>query len=347
TRGSFDYVRALVADPANERIDVFHARSLTPAMRDYAAELFGAAAERVRYIAMGETPDWLERAATGGPYTYHFWCEDALGLHVGQLPMLGPAIAFTCADLAPVQFADVYWYGQDETYIRALWRRQGAPERFIENYRFLRSTPLNLPKPSAVRARAEIGVGPAETLLASVGNRLGRELDQPFVDGLAGFLLKRPNVRWMAVGGLPDYWTSAFGRVLGRQFIHVLYDEDLAGLLGICDVFANPFRVGGGHSSVIAIDAGAAVLARGDLGDVGALVPREHRAQGVADYFDKLDRLVAEPDLRASWLDAQRAYLAEIADPATFAAELSDVCDLAYRRFAERLPIDPRKLFAQ
>ncbi len=261
--------------------------------------------------------------------------------------MLGPTIMFTCGDAAPVQFADVYWYGHDESYISTLWRRQGAPEPFIENYRFLRSTPLNLPESKVDRTRAELGFEPGEIILVSAGNRLGRDLDQAFVDGLGGFLRRRPDVRWVAVGSLHDYWISALSRVWGRQFVHIPYDTDLRSLLANCDIFANPFRAGGGQSSVIAVDAGAVVLTRGDLGDVGSCIPPEHRAHGVADYFASLENLVADPALRSAWSREQKAYLARSADPDAFAAELGEACDLALDRFAGRTPVSLEALFAQ
>jgi hypothetical protein len=347
TRGSFDYVRALAANSDNAHIDVFHLGTLTPAMRAYGDELFGQNAARVAYVSMEENLDWFARATSEGPYTYHFWCEDALAQHISLLAMLGPTVMFTCGDVAPVQFADVYWYGHDAAYMAALWRRQGAPEGFVRNYRFLQSTPLNLPTSKARRTRRDLDLGDDDIVVVSAGNRLGADLDQPFVDGLATFLRGHPQIRWMAVGGLHDYWISTFKSVLGRQFVHIPYDHDLPSLFAVCDIFANPFRAGGGHSSVIAINAGAVVLARGDLGDVGALVPAPHRARDAPDYFAKLDGLAGDPGQRATWAKAQQAHLAMIGDQAAFAAELGAVCDLAYRRFGKRLPVVREALFAQ
>jgi hypothetical protein len=57
--------------------------------------------------------------------------------------------------------------------------------------------------------------------------------------------------------------------------------------------------------------------------------------------------LVGDPALRSAWRDEQRAYLAVCCDQDRFADELSAACDLAYERFAKRLPVAPEVIFAQ
>ena len=347
TRGSFDYVRALVADRANTRIDVFHTGPLTPEMRAYKDAMLGADASRVRYVCMDTQADWMTQAAVHGPYTYHYWCEDAFAVHIGLLAALGPTVMFTCADLAPVQYADVYWYGQEADYMAGLWARQGAPQGYARNYRTLESTPLNLPGAGRTRTRGELGLPADELIIVSAGNRLGTDLDQPFLDGLAARLRANPQTCWLTVGGLDAPWIAALSSTLGRQFRHIPFDDDLPSLFAQCDIFANPFRAGGGHSSVIAIEAGCIVLTRGDKGDVGALVPIPHRADGEGAYLQSLQTLIDNPDQRQTWKQEQQAYLIHCGDQANFARELAQVNDLAVRRFAGRIALPLEALFDQ
>jgi hypothetical protein len=347
TRGAFDYVRALCSDPDNQRIDVFYSGTLSPELAAYAAERLGPTAGRVSFFSISGDPDFLTKVVGRGACTFHFWCEQAFAIHISLLALLGPTVMFTCGDAAPVQFADVYWYCQDEAYIDRLWRRKGAPAHFTRNYRRLESAPFNRSAPLRTRTRAELGLADEETVIVTCGNRLGVDMDQVFVDGLGALLLSDPNLRWVVVGGLQEFWISAFGQVLGRQFIHIPFDADLAGLFAVCDLFANPFRAGGGNTAITAIDAGAAVVTRGDMGDVGAFVPASHLAADAGSYFANLRALVDDPALRAAWLAEQQALLARRLDQDLFARELKGLTRLAYERLAARTPTALETIFAQ
>jgi hypothetical protein len=177
-----------------------------------------------------------------------------------------------------------------------------------------------------------------EVIIATVGNRLGVDMDQAFVDGVAGAVLADPKLRWVLVGGLQDYWVDAFTQGLGDQFRHIAYDDDLPGLLALTDIFANPFRSGGGNTAILAVDAGSTVLTRGDLGDVGAFIPAGHRSPDTEAYFADLAALVADPTLRAARLAEQQALLARRCDQDRFAEELKGAVEIAWRRFAKRTP---------
>jgi hypothetical protein len=347
TRGAFDYVRALCGDPDNLRIDVFHSGTLSPELAAYAAERLGPAAGRVNFFSISGDPDFLAKAAGRGPCTFHFWCEQAFAIHISLLALRGPTVMFTCGDAAPVQFADVYWYCHDDAYIDRLWRRKGAPAHFLENYRRLESAPVARSRPLRPRTRSDFGLRPEHTVIVTCGNRLGVDMDQAFVDGLGALLLGDPNLRWVVVGGLQDFWISAFGQVLGRQFIHIPFDADLASLFAVCDLFANPFRAGGGNTAIMAVEAGAAVVTRGDIGDVGAFVPAKHLAIDVESYFANLRSLVADPTLRRAWLAEQRVLLERRLDQDLFARELKGLTRLAYERFAARTPTALETIFAQ
>ncbi|WP_293900321.1 hypothetical protein [Phenylobacterium sp.] len=347
TRGAFDYVRALARDPANRRVDVYYSGELTDDLRIYGGERLGADAGKARFISMTANPDFLADVVGDGFCTFHVWCEQAYAIHISLMSLLGPTVMFTCGDAAPAQFADVYWYCHEADYIRALWAGQGAPESFGKRYRQTESAAFNRVAPLRTRTRAELGWGAGEVVIVTAGNRLGIDMDQVFVDGLAGFVMRHERVRWVVVGRLQDFFIGAFEQVLGERFTHVAFDPDLASLLALTDIFANPFRAGGGNTAVMAIDAGAVVLTRGDLGDVGAFVPPAHRAGDADAYFAMLEALVADPALRAAQAAEQRAVLARRLDQDLFAEELKALSALAYERFAKRTPVSLEQVFAQ
>ena len=128
TLGAIEYVRALLSDREVERVVVFHSGVLSAAVGDLARSRWNAAAGRLQLVSTSDG-DYLNQAIQEGPFTYHFWCEPQLALHVGLLSLFGPSVMFTCADAAPAQFADVYWYCHEEAYVAGLWGRQGAPPR--------------------------------------------------------------------------------------------------------------------------------------------------------------------------------------------------------------------------
>lgn len=347
TRGAFDYVRALASDPENRFIEVYHAGAMSPAVRAFAEERLGVDFRRVRFVCTDDNPDFLGDVLSRGLCTYHFWCEEPYGIHVSLMSLLGPTVMFTCGDAAPVLHADVYWYCHEPAYIERLWAGQAAPASFAANYRQIQACPFPQDPPLTRRRRAELGLREDEVVLVTVGNRLGVDMDQPFVDGTAQLVAANPNVRWLMVGGLQEFWIDAFGQVLGDQFRHIPYEKDLAGLLSLTDIFVNPFRPGGGTSAITAVSAGAQVMTRADVGDVGAFVPAHHRAPDAESYFTTLQALVADPTLRAARLAEQQALMARRLDQHLFARELKALTATAYDRFARRLPVSLEQIFVQ
>jgi hypothetical protein len=345
TRGAFEYVRALAVDPDVRSIEVVHTGFLKPDLRSFATErLKGGGAEKVTFIEAGG--DLLARL-TDRPRTYHFWCESAYNPLISLLALSGPTVMFTCGDAAPIQYADVYWYCHEPSHIDDLWARKATPATFVANYEAARSAPFNRLSAQRARNRSDLGLREGECVLVTAGNRISVELDQAFVDGLGAILAANAGVRWVVVGDLPDFWIAAFRQVLGDQFTYIAFDEDLAGLFGLCDLFVNPFRVGGGNTAIMAIDAGAPVLTVGDLGDVRAFVPAGHRAAGPEAYFERLQELIQDPALRTEWLQAQRELLAARLDQAGFAAELKRFTSTAFGRFEGRSPSSLEQIYAQ
>jgi hypothetical protein len=170
TRGAFDYIRALNSYEETTRIDVFYTGKMTPDIESYADEVCDNNI-KINYINIESEPNWLETAIRNGPYTYHFWCEPHLSVQIGIMALFGPSVMFTTGHVAPVQYSDVYWYSHDVEYVESLWKRTGAPDYFIENYVFLKSAPLFVPKSNHIRSRNDFGIEVDDIVLTSVGNQ--------------------------------------------------------------------------------------------------------------------------------------------------------------------------------
>ena len=86
-------------------------------------------------------------------------------------------------------------------------------------------------------------------VLISVGNRIGTELTEEFIDIVCERLLSESNIRWLIVGGQNDYLSQCYGGLLEKnKIVYIPYEDDLPALYQICDVFISPQRRGGGTS---------------------------------------------------------------------------------------------------
>jgi hypothetical protein len=334
---AIDYAAALARDTKIERLEIVHSGALSPAMAAYVSESLGKfpASRGIALVSTQEDPGFLASILGRGPCTFHVICEPALSPTISVVSRLGPTVMFTCADAAPVQYADVYWFYHSADYMAPLWRGQGAPEVLIENYVQSLSGPWReTPSPTPIR-KSDIGLSDDALVIATVGNRLGVELDEAYITGMELAVRERPDCVWMVVGGLPEELSSACQQVLGKQFLHIPYSTELDRLMTTVDVFANPFRAGGGRSAYIALGAGAAVLTLGE-GDACTAIPEDVRAVDPADYFRRLDMLLDSREL----LEAYKAYEADhfrlVCDQEVFLANLQKMVRLAGDRYVAR-----------
>ena len=335
--GAIDYAAALAMDPKVDRLEIVHSGDITDPMRAYIRERLGGfpASRGLAFISTVDNPDFLAGILGRGPCTFHVWCEPALSPVISVANRLGPTLMFTCADEAPVQYADVFWYFHTPETIRGLWEAQGAPPVFAGNYVQSLSGPcLDSPPPEPI-PRPEVGLDPDAFVIATVGNRLGVEMDEAFITGMELAVRDQPNCVWMVVGGLPEYLSDACRQVLGHRFLHIPYASPLDRLMTTVDVFANPFRRGGGNSANLALGAGAAVLSL-KFGDVSALIPESFIAETPEEYFRYLSFLIESPELLSDVKAEQFQHNARIRDQKAFLANLQKMVRLAGERYAAR-----------
>jgi len=338
SRGAIDYVAALAMDPDVTRIDLHHGGdAISDTMQAYIDERLGhLPPERgVRLISTQQNPDYLVDAIRKGPCTFHFWCEPIMAPQITIASRLGPTVMFTCGDEPPPQYADVFWYFHEPHYMAPIWKRRGAPASYIRNYVQSLSGPFYDEGPPVPRTRAELHLPQDAFIMATVGNRLAVDLDEPFVTGMEKILRDRPHCLWLVVGGLPDHLLNACEAILGNQFRYIHQDQQLARLMTTVDVFANPFRNGGGNSAMIALTAGAVLLTTRD-GDVASMAPHEHRAKDAEDYFTRLAMLIDTPGALDAWRGPQQERRRLMNDQTHFLSALKAMVDLAHQRFEAR-----------
>lgn len=334
---AIDYAAALAMDPKTERLEIVHSGVLTPAMSAYVQERLGhlPRSRGISFVSTVTNQGFLAEILERGPCTFHVFCEPALSPVISVVSRLGPTIMFTCADAAPVQYADVYWFYHSEGYMDRLWSGQGAPRVYMDNYVQSISGPWRETPPPERLPRAAIGLPEDAFVIATVGNRLGVELDEAYITGIELAVRDRPNCVWMVVGGLPEELSSACSQVLGNKFLHIPYSPQLERLMTTVDVFANPFRVGGGRSAYMALGAGAALLTL-DHGDAATAIPEDVRASDPEDYFRRLDMIIESPELLAALRAYEADYFRIVCDQRQFLANLTRMVRLAADRYEAR-----------
>ncbi|MDZ5471968.1 glycosyltransferase family 4 protein [Bacillus sp. 31A1R] len=140
-------------------------------------------------------------------------------------------------------------------------------------------------------SRSEFSFGTTDFVIVTVGNRLEIDMDQTFIMEMRTILLKNKQVKWLIIG-LEEHSLvhNAFG-VLNKQVSFLKYANDLAAVYTICDLYANPFRKGGGFSVAMAIDAGIPVANLEGPNDANGFVPKG-KALRRSEYFNYIQRLI-------------------------------------------------------
>ena len=332
-----DYAAALARDPRIERLEIVHSGAIGPAMSAYITERLGGFPARrgISLVSTRENQGFLADILSRGPCTFHMVCEPHLSPVINIVSRLGPTVMFTCADAVPVQYADVYWFYHSADHMAPIWRGQGAPEVFIGNYVQSLSGPWHETPPPSRLSKSDIGLPDDALVIATVGNRLGIDMDEAYITGMELAVRERPDCVWMVVGGLPEELSGACRQILGSQFLHIPYSTALDQLMTTVDVFANPFRSGGGRSAYIALGAGAAVLTLGQ-GDACTAIPEDVRAVDVADYFRRLDMLLDSRELLEAFKAYEADYFRMVCDQKAFHANLQKMVRLAGERYVAR-----------
>lgn len=225
----------------------------------------------------------------------------------------------------------------DDDKIQAYWRAQGWPVERVARHERMACTPIDLPPPAEARTRAALGLDEDALVVVTVGNRLRTEIDAGFARLMFAHLEAHPRTRWLLVGAghfpLPEF----AGHPMAERCRCVAYEPDLNALYGVCDVYANPDRAGGGLSAFWAMAQGVPVLTLDTLSDTAMCVPRPWRMRDAGHYAATLAELAGDAPYRRA-LGAGMAEAARIfAAPETFAREFRRLAEVTVARFNRRL----------
>ena len=181
--------------------------------------------------------------------------------------------------------------------------------------------------------RAALGLDDRAVVWITAGFRLKREIEGVWASRMLQLMARHPQVVWLLVGGegkLPQ----ALLQAAPERVRALATRKDLSGILRICDIYANPPRMGGGLSVAEAMAEGLAVvsLAGSDGGDKAG----ELALPDLDAYMERLAALTQDPGLRNEMGQALRRRFDERFDleasgPALLAA-CRQAADLARAR---------------
>ncbi|HVU23393.1 MAG TPA: glycosyltransferase [Opitutus sp.] len=182
-------------------------------------------------------------------------------------------------------------------------------------------------------SRGELQLPRDRVVLLSVGDRLETEINGPWAAAMTEFLRKHPGVLWLIVGGRGTM-AAALKDGPVDQIRTVRHHPEVRAICRCCDIFVNPKRIGGGFSVCTAMAEGLPVVAY--AGSDGGDKLGELASANDAGYFETLEALVRQPELRRSRGAALQRKFAEELDMDRGAASLVAGCRKAVAVFNER-----------
>lgn len=223
-----------------------------------------------------------------------------------------PSIILDMSDeLAPQsyifnQFFDVYYYP---------WRMQcssmffkklmvTSKKRAYQYSKYYNNYKLNLqeysfaflePLPKRRHFRRDYLLKDNDCVMVTVGKRLNTEMEKSFIDDVCQLIYNHINTVWLLVGIDSNYYikTKYKDLVTQNKIEFMQYEEDIAGLFEICNIYVNPPRTGGGRSIRSAIQMKVPVVINDEiLSDAVGFVDDKCIAQNQKEQMKILERYI-------------------------------------------------------
>jgi hypothetical protein len=181
------------------------------------------------------------------------------------------------------EFAPIsYYYSQAFPTIYCPLRNQGYSSSFFHKYA-LRSHAANNPsvfppikaeqslflplfmtiiEPKNKFYREDYGFLKSDTVVVTVGSRLQYDISIMLAKQMCDLLSENTAIKWLIIGctSLQFITECNSDLITNGSIVFVEYEEDLPGLYGICDIYLNPKRVGGGTTIAWAMQHGLTVV---------------------------------------------------------------------------------------
>ncbi|WP_448208091.1 glycosyltransferase [Azospirillum sp. sgz302134] len=194
---------------------------------------------------------------------------------------------------------------------------------------------LSLRRDGTPSSRAEFGIPDDAFACVVVSNRLDAEVGADFLHLLERLLDAVPHGLVLFAGvadALPD--RLALSRHAGR-LRWLGYVDRVDGLMGVCDLYLNPRRTGGGASAAQALAAGVPVLSFTG-GDVASVAGPAFLVDGADAFVGRAAALAGDPALLDQARGEARTRFAALAAEGNDASRLAAYLDEAVALFHQR-----------
>ena len=157
---------------------------------------------------------------------------------------------------------------------------------------------LKRKEPLRVFSREEYGLTEEDIVVITVGNRLAYEISNELAEQMCELICNTKYIKWLIVGCTElSLIKTRYKNLIGENIVFISYETDLPGLYGICDIYLNPKRTGGGYSIGWAMQQGLALVSPVCGGDI------ETRCIGINNFLPMEADLV--PYVRRLATDSQ------------------------------------------
>lgn len=141
----------------------------------------------------------------------------------------------------------------EKEYLEVLGKEQ--KQIFLED-----KIPVTAEKSDISLKREDFGLPLESFLIAIVGNRLDKEIDQEFVRTMKTLLETHENIAFVIIGDVVELKNYFKDEKYQDKIFYLGYCTDLMATYGMIDLYLNPNRAGGGFSSSMALTAGVPVI---------------------------------------------------------------------------------------
>jgi glycosyltransferase involved in cell wall biosynthesis len=108
--------------------------------------------------------------------------------------------------------------------------------------------------------RSDYGFAEDDILVVTVGKRLNEDINPALAKTFCTAITANPKVKWICVGPKEHrYILDHCSHLVGDQIFLWGFEHDLPGLYGMCDIYLNPMRFGGGMTIAWAMQHGLAL----------------------------------------------------------------------------------------
>ncbi len=156
-------------------------------------------------------------------------------------------------------------------------------------------------EPDFVHDRSHFQINEDEFVLMIVGNRLIDEITEEYVKVLEHILSVDSKVSILLIGTYPNYMDRFKAQIFYGRVHAIGYQDQLATVIPLADLYLNPPRVGGGTSALYALKAGVPVITLPDC-DVAINVGREFTCIN----YEEMTQLIIKYKEDQEFYDLQR-----------------------------------------